>query len=83
MLTSSRYLTLRPTRCAFCNKPFALSGGYVEAWRTSDGHHFCSEFCADDAEEARFQNQHRAPARSIADNSLRRASLLGQQRPQG
>ena len=71
MLTSSKYLTLSATRCAFCNKPFAPSGGYVEFWRTSDGRHFCSEFCADDAEEAQFQNQHRTTARSVvADNPL-------------
>ena len=73
MLTSSKYLTVSATRCAFCNKLFARRGGYVEVWRASDGRHFCSEFCADDAEEAQFQSQHRATARSIvAEISLRR-----------
>ena len=31
--------------------------GYVEFWRTSAGQHFCSEFCADDAEEALFRKR--------------------------
>src|ERR1700726_3755766 len=42
----------------FCKKPFCTRGGYVEFWRASNGEHFCSEFCADDAEEARFRVQH-------------------------
>ena len=59
MLTSSRYLVNRsPTRCEFCGEPFRLRDGYVEFWRTSAGHHFCSEFCADDAEEAQFVKSH-------------------------
>ena len=62
MVTSSRYLmTESSTRCAFCNKPFCPRDGHVEFWRTSEGHHFCSEFCADDAEEAQFQKRHTAP----------------------
>jgi hypothetical protein len=75
MLTSSRYLvTASPTRCAFCNKLFASRDGYVEVWRTSDGRHFCSEFCADDAEEAQFQKHHRTPLHlGICDNSRMRA----------
>jgi hypothetical protein len=74
MLTSSKYVSVNATGCAFCNKPFARTGDYVEVWRTSDGRHFCSEFCADDAEEAQFQNQHRATAHSmVAEMSLRRA----------
>jgi len=59
MVTSSRYLIAEiSTRCAFCNKPFGPRDGYFEFWRTSDGHHFCSEFCADDAEETQFQKRH-------------------------
>ena len=59
MLTSSRYLmTGSPTRCAFCNQLFRLRDGYREFWRTSEGHHFCSEFCADNAEEAQFRMHH-------------------------
>ena len=62
MVTSSKYLmTESPTRCAFCNKPFRLCDGFFEFWRGSGGQHFCSEFCADDAEEAQFQKRHTAP----------------------
>jgi len=59
MLTSSRYLTtVCHARCEFCNKPFRSCDGYLEFWRTADGRHFCSEFCADDAEEAQFRQHH-------------------------
>ena len=59
MLTSSRYLTtMSAARYAFCNKPFPSRDGYLEFWRTSDGRHFCSEFCAEDAEEAQFRQPH-------------------------
>jgi hypothetical protein len=62
MVTSSRYLLNgSATRCAFCNQPFPLRDGYLEFWRTSEGLHFCSEFCADDAEEARFRKHHAPP----------------------
>jgi hypothetical protein len=65
MLMSSRYLvTVSPTRCAFCNKSFGSRDRDIEVWRTSDGRHFCSEFCADDADEAQFQKYHRAPLNS-------------------
>jgi hypothetical protein len=56
MLTSSRYLMNGSPRCCmFCGEPFRARDGYVEFWRTSAGQHFCSEFCADDAEEALFR----------------------------
>ncbi len=59
MLTSSRYLLNgSPIRCAFCAEPFRPND---EFWRTSTGHHFCSEFCADDAEEAHFRKRRVAP----------------------
>ena len=59
MLTTSKYIMHRSsTRCAFCNQPFGTRDGCVEFWRASNGEHFCSEFCADDAEEARFRVQH-------------------------
>ena len=59
MVTSPEYLvTVCPTRCAFCNEPFRSRDGHVECWRTPDGRHFCSEFCAEDAAEAQFQTQH-------------------------
>jgi hypothetical protein len=61
MLVSSRYLQHgAPPRCAFCGQPFPLVDGHAQAWRSSTGHYFCSEFCADDAEEAAFR--HRRPA---------------------
>jgi ribosomal protein L24E len=41
----------------FCGEPFRPRDGYVEVWRTSAGQHFCSEFCADDAEEAQFRRR--------------------------
>ena len=56
MLTSSRYLMNGSPRCCmFCGEAFRPRDGYVEFWRTSAGQHFCSEFCADDAEEALFR----------------------------
>jgi hypothetical protein len=59
MLTTSKYIMHGiSTRCAFCNKPFHTRDNYVEFWRASNGEHFCSEFCADDAEGVRFHMQH-------------------------
>jgi ribosomal protein L24E len=61
MLTSSRYLMSGSPRCCmFCGEPFRPRDGYVEVWRTSAGQHFCSEFCADDAEEAQFRRRRAA-----------------------
>ena len=63
MLTSSRFLTSAGPRCCmFCGEPFRPRDGYVEVWRTSAGQHFCSEFWADDAEEAQFRRRRAAPA---------------------
>jgi len=60
VVTSSRWvMTGSPTSCAFCNQPFRIRDGHLEFWRASTGHHFCSEFCAADAEEAQFR-KHRA-----------------------
>ena len=59
MLTSSRYLMNgSPIHCRFCGEPFRRRDGFVEFWRTATGDHFCSEFCADDAEEALFKQRH-------------------------
>jgi hypothetical protein len=59
MLTSSRYLMNNgPICCMFCGEPFRRRDGFVEFWRTATGDHFCSEFCADDAEEALFKKRH-------------------------
>ena len=61
MLTTSKYIMHGcSSRCAFCNRPFCSRDGHVEFWRASNGEHFCSEFCADDAEEALFRVQHTA-----------------------
>jgi hypothetical protein len=61
MLTTSKFIMHGSSMpCAFCNTPFCPRDGYVEFWRASNGEHFCSEFCADDAEEARFRVQHTA-----------------------
>ena len=74
MLTSSRYLPNGgPFHCMFCGEPFRFRDGYVEFWRTSAGQHFCSEFCADDAEEANFRRRHAASplAAALAPNATR------------
>jgi hypothetical protein len=69
MVTSTEYLmTGIPNRCKFCNQPFRLRNGHVKVWRASNGDHFCSEFCADDAEEAEFRS-HRAVTLSVADST--------------
>jgi hypothetical protein len=44
-------------RCAYCGQPFKE---HLYAWRSSSGKLYCSEFCADDEEEANFQNMRRA-----------------------
>jgi hypothetical protein len=56
MSTNSRYLRKgAPTKCARCGQPFRILDLHVECWRSSNGEFFCSEFCAEDAEEAAFQ----------------------------
>lgn len=44
------------TKCAHCGEPFRIKDNHVECWRTSDGEFFCNEFCADDAEQTKFQS---------------------------
>jgi len=46
---------LAPAKCAHCDKLFPREGAHIVCWRTPNGEYFCSEFCADDAEEAAFQ----------------------------
>lgn len=46
--------------CAFCGKRLPVVNGEVQPWRAADGHFFCNEFCADDAEEVRFRRHGRA-----------------------
>jgi hypothetical protein len=61
MVTSSQHLrNVTPIRCTFCCKALRPRDGCVEAWRTPSGDYFCTEFCADDAAEAQFQNARRA-----------------------
>ena len=40
-----------PSRCAFCGQWLKQ---HLYAWRSSSGKLYCSEFCADDEEEANF-----------------------------
>jgi hypothetical protein len=47
-------------RCAFCSKPFSFTGGRLQRWRAPNGAFYCTEFCADDAEEAAFQKRGRS-----------------------
>ena len=71
MLMTSKYILHGiSTRCAFCDKPLSVRDGYMEFWRSANGEHFCSEFCADDADEARFRMQH---AISASDATLQAA----------
>jgi hypothetical protein len=61
MVTSSKHLKNgSPIRCTFCNKTLRLRDDHVEAWRSPSGQYFCTEFCADDADEAQFQMERRA-----------------------
>ncbi len=48
--------------CAFCRKPLPIVDGRIQPWRSPSGQFFCNEFCADDAEEARFQRHLRGTA---------------------
>ena len=46
-----------PGRCAYCGQRLEQD---LYAWRSSSGKLYCSEFCADDEEEANFQDMRRA-----------------------
>jgi hypothetical protein len=54
--------------CAFCVKPLPIANGELQPWRAANGLFFCNEFCADDAEEARFQSRGRTGGKA---NDLR------------
>ena len=75
MINSQHLVSGAPTTCAHCKKPFPVENGHVVAWRTSIGRYFCNEFCAEDDEEAAFQDQRRAsglsttPSCSIAQGA--------------
>jgi hypothetical protein len=45
------------TTCAFCGTPLPKVDGQLRPWRAASGQFFCTEFCADDAEEALFQSR--------------------------
>jgi hypothetical protein len=59
MSTYSQH-TGAPARCAFCAKPLPILNGEPQIWRDTTGQFFCNEFCADDAEEARFYRHRKA-----------------------
>jgi hypothetical protein len=48
-----------PTNCAYCGQPFKQKENHLFAWRSTSGKLYCSEFCADDEEEATFQDTRR------------------------
>jgi hypothetical protein len=61
MPTNSYFLEhSTPTKCAHCSQPLRIVDAHVECWRSSNGKFFCSEFCAEDAEEAEFQGRRKA-----------------------
>jgi len=46
--------------CASCGKALPIVNGELQPWRASNGEFFCNEFCADDADERRFQRHGKA-----------------------
>jgi hypothetical protein len=54
------------TQCCFCGKPIVR-----EPYRTSDGRFWCHEFCAEDAEEAQFQQQRRKVSKGAVTEPAR------------
>jgi len=58
-----------PSRCAYCGQPFKQD---LYAWRSSSGKLYCSEFCADDEEEANFQNMRQYDEPAAASVNSRR-----------
>jgi hypothetical protein len=59
-VTSRFAIQTPPSSCAYCRQPFKQKETHLYAWRSSSGKLYCSEFCADDEEEAIFQNMRRA-----------------------
>jgi hypothetical protein len=57
LITSPDPQPRAPTQCTFCSEPLRTIEGRVQSWRSRSGQCFCSEFCADDAEEAAFQSR--------------------------
>ena len=61
-----------PSRCAYCGKPFKER---LYVWRSSSGELYCTEYCADDEEEANFQNMRCASHCASTGPSRTRAHL--------
>jgi hypothetical protein len=54
-------------RCAFCGKPLPTLNGELQRWRAPSGQLFCNEFCADDADEARFYRRSSVAASPVQE----------------
>jgi len=66
----NQFATDKPlTACAFCGQPLKVHDNHVVAWRSTSGKLYCSEFCADDEEEAAFRDKRRAGGRAINENT--------------
>jgi len=63
-MSSYSHHTCAPARCAFCAKPLPILNGELQIWRDTTGQFFCNEFCADDAEEARFHSFRKASSKA-------------------
>jgi hypothetical protein len=59
-MSAYTHYTAAAACCAFCVKPLPIADGELRPWRAANGLFFCNEFCADDAEEARFRTRGRA-----------------------
>ena len=58
-MSAYNHLTDAAACCAFCGRPLPVINGQLQPWRAANGLFFCNEFCADDADEARFQSHRR------------------------
>ena len=67
-MSAYNHLTDAAACCAFCGRPLPVINGQLQPWRAANGLFFCNEFCADDAEEARFQSRGRSSRKA---NDLR------------
>jgi hypothetical protein len=65
------------SRCAFCGQSFPVVAGQQQFWRSPNGPFFCDEFCADDAEEATFQNLRKSNRKHIENPHAWRRSQPG------
>jgi hypothetical protein len=44
-----------PMKCAHCRRPLPIWDSHVEGWRGRSGRLYCSELCAENAEQAAVQ----------------------------